>query len=131
MPIAADMNSRKVVIVDGDGDTCDAISRALRMHGWEPIVSRRGQGVVKLVKDQDPATVVMELSLPDYDGVLLLRELKDDWDAKKIPIVVVSGYTSRLNAGSREHVEGILPKPFSMDELLHQVEVAATHKQKY
>ena len=129
--MAADLNSKKVVVVDGDGETCEAVSAALRRRGWEPIVSRRGTGVVKLVKDADPASVILELALPDYDGMALLKELKADWDAKKIPVVVVSGYTSRLNAGGREQVEGVLAKPFAMDELMHQVEVAATKKKKY
>ena len=129
--MAADLNSKKVVVVDGDGETCEAVSAALRRRGWEPSVSCRGAGVVKLVKDADPASVILELALPDYDGVALLKELKADWDAKKIPVVVVSGYTSRLNASGREQVEGVLPKPFAMDELMHQVEVAATKKKKY
>lgn len=127
--MATDTKSRKVVIVDGDSEVCDEVARALRHRGYEPVVRRRGAGLVKYVKDEKPATVVLELALPDYDGNTLLKELKDDWDAKKVPVVVVSGYTSRLNYSGREKAEAVLSKPFAMDDLMHQVELAAAKKQ--
>ncbi len=127
--MATDTKSRKVVIVDGDSEVCDEVARALRNRGYEPVVRRRGAGLVKFVKDEKPATVVLELALPDYDGNTLLKELKDDWDAKKVPVVVVSGYTSRLNYSGREKAEAVLSKPFAMDDLMHQVELAAAKKQ--
>jgi DNA-binding response OmpR family regulator len=127
--MATDTKSRKVVVVDGDGEMLEAVSAALRRRGYEPIARRRGAGLVKLVKDEKPATVVLELALPDYDGQALLKELKDDWDAKKVPVIVVSGYTSRLNYRGREQAEAVLTKPVAMDELLHQVELAAAKKQ--
>ena len=121
--------SKKVLIVDGDGETGEAVSGALRQRGFEPMYRRRGTGLLKLVKDEKPATVVLELALPDVDGQAVLKELKDDWDAKKVPIVVYSTYTSRLNATNRQKVEAVLTKPVGMDELVHQVELAASKKQ--
>src|SRR5579875_3162774 len=116
---------KKILVVDNDGELCEKLSRVLRERGYQPLVRRRGEGLVKLVKDEKPATVVLELSLPDYDGQVLLKQLKDDWDAKKVPVVVVSEYTSRLNARNRDQAEALLSKPIAIEELAHRVELAA------
>jgi DNA-binding response OmpR family regulator len=116
---------RKVLIVDGDSEVADAMSSALRRHGFEPVYRRMAQGILKLVQQEKPQAVVLELSLPDADGQVLINQLSGDWDAKKAPIVVVSGYTSRLSGTNRDKVEAVLTKPFQMDALVHQVELAA------
>ena len=53
-----------------------------------------------------------------------IRELKDDWEAKKVPIVVFSNYPNRLNASQREKVEAVVAKPADMEELVGELQRA-------
>lgn len=124
----ADWNLKKVVVVDSDGEFDDRLVRRLRDRGYEPMVLRRGEQVVKTVKDNKPGAVVLELSLPDRDGRQLLKEIKDDWDAKKVPVIVVSDYTSRLDASGRSQAEAVLNKPVDWDQLLTQIQAACAKK---
>jgi DNA-binding response OmpR family regulator len=124
----ADWNLRKIVVVDNDGEFDEALGRRLRERGYEPMLLRRGAQAVKTVKDTKPGAVVLELALPDRDGSQILKELKDDWDAKKVPVIVVSSYVSRLNAKGRDQAEAVLSKPADWDYLLQQIQTAAQKK---
>jgi DNA-binding response OmpR family regulator len=126
----ADLNPKKVLVLDNDTDTIDAFERHLRDHGIQPIVVRRGAQAVKKVKDEKPGAVVMELTLPDQDGRAVIKEIKDDWDAKKVPIVVLSNYPNRLDAAMREKVEAVFGKPADLEEVYTHVQRAIEKAQK-
>jgi DNA-binding response OmpR family regulator len=120
----ADLNPRKVLVVDGDPEALEPLERSLRERGYQPIVTRRGRRAVQMVKDEKPGAVVIELALPDVDGRRVIRELKDDWEVKKVPIVVFSNYPNRLEGSQREKVEAVVGKPADWEDLLAQVQKA-------
>ena len=122
--MAEEKKEKRVLIVDNDPDYLDRLSDLFRGAGYQVTIMRRGRQVVDHVKKDKPTVIVMDVALPDKDGVQVIKELKDDWDAKKVPVVVISDYTSRINASIREKIEGVLPKPFSSDELLYEVQKA-------
>jgi DNA-binding response OmpR family regulator len=127
--MADDGKSNKVVVVEDDATIIELLSDELRDQGFVPLVLRRGGNVVKTVKDEKPGAVVLDLALPDKDGTQILRELKDDWDAKKVPVIVISAYTGRLDHTGRDQAEAVFPKPFDLDQLLGSVR-AAVNKPK-
>ena len=116
--------SNKVVVVEDDPAILDLLADELRENGFQPLVLRRGGAVVKTVKDEKPGAVILDLALPDRDGTHILRDLKDDWDAKKTPVIVISAYTGRLDHKGRENAEAIFPKPFDLHELMNAVRAA-------
>jgi DNA-binding response OmpR family regulator len=124
----ADWNLRKVIVVDNDSEFDDRLARQLLQRGYEPMVLRRGEQAVKTVKDAKPGAVVLELALPDRDGRQVLKEIKDDWDAKKVPVIVVSGYTSRLDLAGRNQAEAVLTKPVDWDQLVTEIQRACAKK---
>ena len=122
--MADDDQSNKVVVAEDDPAIIELLSDELRMQGFQPLVLRRGMQVVKTVKDEKPGAVVLDLALPDKDGTQILKELKDDWDAKKVPVIVISAYTGRLDHTGRDNAEAIFPKPFDIDQLMASVRYA-------
>ena len=116
--------SNKVVVVEDDPAILDLLADELRDNGFQPLVLRRGGAVVKTVKDEKPGAVILDLALPDRDGTHILRDLKDDWDAKKTPVIVISAYTGRLDHKGRENAEAVFPKPFDLHELMNAVRAA-------
>ncbi|MBI2942454.1 MAG: response regulator transcription factor [Chloroflexi bacterium] len=124
----ADVNTKRIIVVDSDPDSFEPLERRLRQRGLDPLVLRRGERVVKTVKDEKPGAVILELTLPDMDGYQVLKQLKDDWEAKKVPVLVVSEYTSRLDYKGREWAEQIVTKPVDLDELVDRVQTAASKK---
>ena len=122
--MADDDKSNKVVVAEDDPAIIELLSDELRLQGFQPLVLRRGGNVVRTVKDEKPGAVVLDLALPDKDGTQILKELKDDWDAKKIPVIVISAYTGRLDHTGRNNAEAVFPKPFDIDQLMASVRTA-------
>jgi len=120
---------KKILIVEDDGELCELLAATLRERRYQPLVLRRGEKVLKTVKDEKPRAVILDLALPDRDGRQVLTELKDDWDAKKVPVITRSGYTSRVDYQARSQVEAVITKPFDLQDLLAKVEAAANKKQ--
>ena len=122
--MADDDKSNKVVVAEDDPAIIELLSDELRLQGFQPLVLRRGGSVVKTVKDEKPGAVVLDLALPDKDGTQILKELKDDWDAKKVPVIIISAYTGRLDHNGRSNAEAVFPKPFDIDQLIASVRFA-------
>ncbi|MBM4417979.1 MAG: response regulator [Chloroflexi bacterium] len=115
---------KAILIVDSDGDTIEILDRAIRDRGYRPLAIRRGAQMISTLRSQKPAAVIMDISLADRDGGPLIRQIKDDWEVKKIPIVIHSGYPNRLNRANFERVEGVFEKPADPDLLLDLVQRA-------
>jgi DNA-binding response OmpR family regulator len=126
----ADLNPKKVLVVDADADTIDRLDHALRDRGYQPVFVRRGAQAMKRVKDEKPGAVILELALPDRDGRAVIKELKDDWDVKKVPIVVLSNYPNRLDRANRDRVEAVFDKPGDVEAVLSEVERVIQKAQK-
>lgn len=121
--------SNLVVVVEDDPAVIELLSDELRSQGFQPLVLRRGSNVVKTVKEQKPGAVVLDLALPDRDGTHILRELKDDWDAKKVPVIVISAYTGRLDHAGRAAATAVFPKPFDVEQLVSTIRIAVAMKE--
>jgi len=127
--MADDDRSNKVVVAEDDPAIIELLSDELRLQGFEPLILRRGGSVVKIVKEEKPAALILDLALPDKDGAQILKELKDDWDAKKVPVIIISAYTGRLDHTGRSNAEAVFPKPFDLDQVMASVR-AAVNKPK-
>lgn len=117
-----DLDSKKVVILEDDAELTDAIERRLRDHGYQSIHLRQTRDIIKFLKAEKPKTMIMDVALPDADGISLLQEIKGDWEAKKTHVIVMSNYSTRVNYKVRDEVEEIFQKPFDVESLLESVD---------
>lgn len=113
-----------VFIVEDDPDIAQLVQRQLE-RGGEFIVKvfGRGDAFFKACEEQLPELVILDLTLPDTDGLAICRELRT-WDASRtLPILMLTA-----RAGEADRVMGLdlgaddyLPKPFSLRELVARV----------
>ncbi|MET1123774.1 MAG: response regulator [Archaeoglobaceae archaeon] len=109
----------RVLVVEDDAAVLEAIQLMLR-NDYEVIVATNGKDAVKLYQAYKPDIVLMDINLPEMDGVMATREIiKIDPNAK---IIGISAYAKRrgeelLKAGAKEVIE----KPFSKSKLLETV----------
>jgi two-component system alkaline phosphatase synthesis response regulator PhoP len=120
--MADELDKKKVIIIEDDPELIEEEERRLRERGYMPKVVRRTRNLVKLLKDEKPKVMILDLALTDADGIALLREVKDDWQAKKTRVIVTSAYPSRVNYWARDKVEDIFVKPFDMESLVQSVD---------
>ena len=87
-------------------------------------VAKGGKQGLKMMQQQKPDLVLMDVALPDIDGCAIYRQAKADNNLKNIPVVFVTSYIHQvdemMNAGIPP-AKGCLRKPFNPDDLLDNV----------
>ncbi|GAA5201450.1 response regulator [Rugosimonospora acidiphila] len=117
----------KVLIVDDEPQILRALRINLAARQYEVITAVDGSQALRVVTEEHPDLVVLDLGLPDIDGVDVIRSLRG-WTP--VPIVVLSGRTNStekvdaLDAGADDYVT----KPFSIDELLARIRAVTRRK---
>jgi two-component system OmpR family response regulator len=114
----ADGSPVRVLVVDDEPSLTDLLSMALRYEGWEIKTAGDGAGALKTAREFRPDAVVLDVMLPDVDGLELLRRLRAD--TPDIPILfltardAVEDRIAGLTAGGDDYVT----KPFSLEEVV-------------
>ena len=113
----------RVLVVDDDTSLLRALGISLRARGYEVDLAATGAQGLDLAAHQHPDVILLDLGLPDIDGVDVLRGLRG-WTA--VPVIVLSARdrgsakVEALDAGADDYVT----KPFAMDELLARLRAA-------
>ncbi len=116
-----------VLVVDDEPAILRALRAGLEARGYRVRTATDGQGAIDLVALEAPDLVVLDLGLPDLDGVDVCRRIRGWSD---VPIVVLSadGSDQRKVVALDEGADDYVTKPFSMAELLARVRVALRHR---
>jgi two-component system KDP operon response regulator KdpE len=115
-----------VLVVDDEGAIVRALKAALGGRGYRVLTASTGNAAIDAVAVEAPDVVVLDLGLPDIDGVEVCRRIRG-WS--EVPIVVLSaeGSDERKVLALDEGADDYVTKPFSMPELLARVRVALRH----
>jgi two-component system OmpR family response regulator len=113
----ADGSPVRVLVVDDEPMLSDLLSMALRYEGWDVRAAGDGAAAVTTAREFRPDAVVLDVMLPDMDGLEVLRRLRAD--APSVPVVfltardAVEDRVAGLTAGGDDYVT----KPFSLEEV--------------
>ena len=116
----------KILIIEDEQSIARFISTILTANGYETILARTGGEGLSIVSSNCPDLVILDLGLPDMDGMEILQSLRS-WSS--LPVVVVSARShekdkvTALDLGADDY----LTKPFGTDELLARVRTAIRH----
>ncbi len=107
----------RVLIVDDDPDIRRVLGLTLRARGYEPIAAENGTVALERAATSDPDVVMLDLGLPDIDGMQVLTALRS---TTRVPIIILSGRSDAtdkigaLDAGADDYIT----KPFGIGELM-------------
>ncbi len=115
-----------VLLVEDDRAMARIVSAALRARGYKVVVAGAGLAALGAAERDNPAVVLLDLGLPDIDGIEVCRQLRS-WST--VPIIVVSadGADDRKVTALDQGADDYVTKPFSTPELLARVRVALRH----
>ena len=108
----------RVLVVDDEENIAELLRMALRYEGWDVEVALTGSRAVNTAKKQRPDAVVLDMMLPDFDGMEVLRRLRTD--QTDVPVLFLTARDSvedrvaGLTAGGDDYVT----KPFSLEEVV-------------
>jgi two-component system OmpR family response regulator len=111
----------RVLVVDDEPNLADLLTMALRYEGWEIRTAHDGLTAVRLARQFKPDAVVLDVMLPDLNGLEVLRRLRDD--SPNLPVLfltakdAVEDRIAGLTAGGDDYVT----KPFSLEEVVARV----------
>ncbi len=131
-----DGSAIRVLVVDDEPSLAELLGSVLRYEGWETRTAGTGGEAVTIARDFQPDAVILDIMLPDFDGLEVLRRLRAE-----IPEVCVLFLTARdavedriagITAGGDDYVT----KPFSLEEvlarlrgLLRRADLTRTHSE--
>lgn len=117
----------RVLIVDDDTSLQKALRLGLTAHGHHAIAAADGQQGISKTASDAPDVVVLDLGLPDIDGLAVLRRIREMSD---VPILVLSatGTDDRKVAALDGGADDYVTKPFSMAELEARIRTAIRHR---
>jgi DNA-binding response OmpR family regulator len=120
----ADPAARKIVVIDDDDEMRGLIGHILRAGGYTVADTGDPARAAELVRTEDPALVLCDISMPGVDGYGVLRELQSDPATAGYPVVFLTAqreFTERVEA-FRHGVVDYVAKPFTREILLRKVQ---------
>ena len=116
------MNNILILVVEDDAPVRNLIGTTLKTHGYDYMTASNGESAVMQASSHNPDIVLLDLGLPDIDGVDIIKKIRT-WS--EMPIIVISARAEdkdkidALDAGADDY----LTKPFSVEELLARIRV--------
>ena len=116
------MNKPLILLVEDDAAVRNLMTTTLEIHQYRYLTAETGEMALLAVTSHNPDVILLDLGLPDLDGMEIIRKVRT-WS--KVPIIVLSARSEdtdkidALDAGADDY----LTKPFSVEELLARLRV--------
>ena len=117
------MKTPLVYIVEDDNNISEIESFALKNSGYITEVFETGKIFFKHLQNKKPDIVLLDILLPDMDGLEILKKMKNTPDYKKIPVILVTAKTTEIDKvkGLDLGADDYISKPFGIMELISRV----------
>jgi CheY-like chemotaxis protein len=116
-----------VLIVEDDEGVRESVAAILREEGYVvDVVASGAEALARLQREPRPTLILLDLMMPEMDGIDFRRRQLDDPELGAIPVVIISARPDVARQAARLRVDAFLQKPMSFEELLHVVQNRAT-----
>ncbi len=113
----ADGSPVRVLVVDDEPSLAELLQMALRYEGWEIRTAANGADALRLAREFRPDAVVLDIMLPDMDGLAVMHKMRAEADTPVLFLTAKDAVADRvagLTAGGDDYVT----KPFSLEEVV-------------
>ena len=111
----------RILVIDDESIVLDSCRRILESEGFEVHLVPSADKALEALKNDDFDLLLVDVKMPDHDGIYLMGEVKRKW--QEIPIIVMSGYSTpeTIAEGVKMGAAKFIAKPFTPDELLETI----------
>lgn len=113
---SAEGRSSTILIVEDDSQFASILSDIARKHQFDPVVCSQAKQALNMVQQAHPSAVILDIGLPDMDGMMLLDTLKSQPKTRQIPVHIVSGKNKDPKALQKGAID-FLTKPVSLEQM--------------
>jgi DNA-binding response OmpR family regulator len=119
---------KRILAVDDDASICEFYETSLKLMGFDVRIAANARSAKESILLHRPDLILMDIMMPDQDGISLTRELRNDRATSDIPIIMVSGLA---DAGTLQDAllfgaVGYLVKPVDGDALKAKIDATLT-----
>ena len=113
----------RVAVIEDNQVNIDLIRYQLKVEGFEVFIEKTGEKGLKMIKNQKPDLILLDVGLPDIDGFELCRNLRSDEMTKDYPIIMLTARTEdsdrieALKLGADDYIT----KPYNAEELILRI----------
>ena len=116
------MSKKNILVIEDNHAILDVITLILESEAFNVAGLNKGADFIEHVSEFNPDVIIMDIMLPDIDGRVLLKELKEKGSTSHIPVLMIS---ARYNA-TNYTLDGVsaddfMAKPFNIDELMDKI----------
>jgi two-component system phosphate regulon response regulator PhoB len=117
------MAKKKILVVEDDRDISELITYNLEREGYDIACLYDGSQALDFVRKRKPEMIILDLMLPEIDGIEICRQLKSDATTKHIPIVMLTAKSEEADVvlGLQMGADDYIPKPFSPKVLVARI----------
>lgn len=118
------MANKRILVIDDDEDIQDVALVALEVvGGWEVTTASSGSEGIHLATTEKPDAILLDVMMPDLDGIATLKQLKANPVTQQIPVIFL---TAKVQSGDRDRfaqldIVEVIAKPFKTMSLSQQV----------
>jgi two-component system, OmpR family, KDP operon response regulator KdpE len=122
------MDGQLILVVDDEPPITRALRAALTARGYRPVVAAGGQEALEVLASQaSPDAVILDLGLPDIEGIEVLRRIRD-WSDVPVIVLTAEGAEERKIQALDDGADDYVTKPFSTPELLARLRAALRYR---
>ena len=114
----ADGSPIRVLVVDDEASLTDLLQMALRYEGWEIKTAADGSSALTTARDFRPDAIVLDIMLPDIDGLQVLQRLRADGNDVPVLFLTAKDALDDRIAGLTAGGDDYVTKPFSLEEVV-------------
>jgi DNA-binding response OmpR family regulator len=113
----------KILVVDDEPDALEVLGFKLREAGYVPIFAKDGTRAIAIARDERPDLIVLDLMLPEVDGLEVCKILRRDASTASIPIIMLTARAAEMDRvlGLELGADDYVTKPFSPRELVIRI----------
>ena len=119
----------KILIADDDPDVQEAVKLILETQPYQLMIASNGEECLEEIKKSLPDLIILDLLMPKKDGFEVIKELRQDPEYPRIPIIILTAVKKEasdrryeLETGLAMDVDDYVEKPIQPNDLLHRVE---------
>jgi CheY-like chemotaxis protein len=126
----------KILVVDNDLDTLETICLSLEAGGFKVIKAEGGQIALNLIKKEKVDLILLDIMMPEIDGIQVAKKLDADAKTQKIPVIFISALPVESNnfktaikeTENLKNIKGAVEKPFKFEDLINRINQVLKNK---
>ncbi|RZL36101.1 MULTISPECIES: response regulator transcription factor [Pedobacter] len=116
------MSKKNILVIEDNHAILDVITLILESEAFNVAGLNKGADFINHVTEFNPDVIIMDIMLPDVDGRVLLKELKEKSSTSHIPVLMISArYNSTNYTLDGVSADDFMAKPFNIDELMDKI----------